>query len=127
MAITHSTAVRNSLAGVIGTACAAGSAAQSKLNIRDASTLIVSFQLGNTPFGAASSGVITASAPPVATNAVADGSSVDNFLLLDRDGTTVLSGSVTATGMGGDIEVSNINIANNQDCELESLTYEAAP
>lgn len=127
MAITHSTAVRNLLADVVGDACAVGSATESKLNIRDASTLIVSFLLGNTPFGSPSSGVITASAPPVATNAVADGSSVDNFLLLDRDGTTILSGSVTATGMGGDIEVSNINIANNQDCELESLTYEAAP
>lgn len=127
MAITHASGVRDDLAEVVGTACAVGTAAQSRLRIRDGSTEIVTFNLGNTPFGSATSGVITASAPPVATNAVADGSSVDNFLLLDRDGATVLSGSVTATGMGGDIEVSNINIANNQDCELESLTYEAAP
>jgi hypothetical protein len=32
---------------------------------------------------------------------------------------------VTATGMGGDIEVTNTNVANGQDCSLESLTYEA--
>lgn len=127
MAITHTTAIRNLLATVIKDAVVVGSAQEAKLNIRDGSTLVVSFDLDPTPFGAASGGVITANSLPIDAVAVASEPAVDNFQLLDQAGTLVLSGSVTAVGMGGDIEVTNTNIANGQDCSLESLTYEAAP
>lgn len=124
-AITHVTAVRNSIAGVVSTATAAGSSHTPRLVIRESTTTIVSFNLSNTPFGAASSGVISANSLPISTTAVANASAVDNFRLEDRDGTLVLSGSVTAVGGGGDVEVTNTNIANGQDCSLESLTYTA--
>lgn len=126
MAITHVTAVRNSLATVVKDAVAAGSAHAARLVIRESTTTIVSFDLASTPFGSPSSGTIAANALPVNTNAVAAATAVDNFRLENKDGGLVLSGTVTAVGMGGDVEVTNPNIANGQDCSLEALSYEAA-
>jgi hypothetical protein len=127
MSITHVTAVRNALADVIAAAVANGSAHAARLVIRQGTTTVVTFDLASTPFGAASSGIISANSLPIETLAEANGSAVDNFRLEDKDGGLVLSGSVTATGMGGDVEVTNTNIALNQDCSLESLSYEGPP
>jgi hypothetical protein len=126
MSVTHITAVRNLLADAIdnyinttGTTNAGG-----KLRLRASTTTIVDFVLANPAFGAAASAVITLAGTPIAATAGASGS-VDNAQLLDRDEAVVLSCSVTAPGGGGDIEVSNVSIANGQDCSLTSLTYTA--
>lgn len=124
MAVTHAAAVRDALATVVKEAHEAGTAGEATIVLRDDSTNIVIFEVGNTPFGSPSSGIITLGGTPHEAQA-ADSGEVDNFITRDRDGATVLSGSVTATGMGGDIEVTNTNVAENQDCELTSLTYEA--
>lgn len=127
MALTHTSAVRNSLANVVGDAHDAGSGT-AVIRLRDSTTPVVDFDLANPAFDTApatAAGVITLEATPIAAAADDDGV-VDNFISLDRNGTQVLAGSVTATGMGGDIEVTNTNIALGQDCSLESLTYTAA-
>lgn len=128
MTLSHASGVRNSLANVVGDAHDAGSAGDAVLRLRDGSTAIVNFSLDDPAFDTApatSTGVITLQSTPIAASAVASGD-VDNFITLDKDGTQVLAGSVTATGMGGDIEVSNTSIASGQDCSLESLTYTAS-
>lgn len=128
MAITHATGIRNSLANVVGDAHDVGSGT-AVVRLRDGSSTIVDFNLSNPAFDTAPAsavGLITLQDVPISATASADGE-VDNFVTLDRDGADVLAGSVTAIGMGGDIEVTNVNVANGQDCELESLTYEAAP
>ncbi len=126
MTIAHLTAVRNVLADAVDNYINTTGGGTAKLRIRDGSTTIVDFDLANPAFGAAASGVITVSGSlPIAAVAVASGE-VDGFQLLARDGTSVVvSGTVTATGGGGDIEVTNINVASGQDCELDSLTYTA--
>jgi hypothetical protein len=124
MAITHVTAVRNALANLIASTLLTGSAQEAQVVLRQGSTTIVTFDLAATPFGAASSGTISANTMPRTASATASGI-VDNFQLKDQAGTVVLTGTVTATGGGGDIEVSNTNIASGQDCSLESLTYTA--
>jgi hypothetical protein len=129
MAVTHAAGVRNSLANVVGDAHDAGSAGDAVLQLRDGSTVIVEFDLPDPAFDTApatAAGTITLQGVPIEVQAADDGD-VDNFVTRDQDGTIVLSGSVTAVGMGGDIEVTNVNIATGQDCSLESLTYEAAP
>lgn len=123
MSVTHATAVRSALADLIDTLVNTG-AGTAKLRLRDGTTTIVDFDLADPAFGAASSGVITLASTPIAATAAASGD-VDNAQLLDQDGGVVLSCSVTATGGGGDIEVSNVSIANGQDCSLTSLTYSA--
>lgn len=124
MSVTHATAVRSAIADLIDTLVNTG-AGTSKLRLRDGTVTIVDFNLSDPAFGAASSGVITLNSTPIAATAGASGD-VDNAQLLDQDGSVVLSCSVTGTGGGGDIEVSNVSIANGQDCSLTSLTYAAA-
>lgn len=125
MTISHLTALRNILADAVDTHANTG-AGTAVLRLRDGTTTIVDFSLSNPAFGSASSGIITANSTPISATAGADGD-VDNFQLINRNGDISLSGSVTATGMGGDVEVSNVSVANGQDCSLDSLTYEAAP
>ena len=123
MAITHNTAVRNALADLIDTLVNTG-ASTAVLKLRDGTTDIVSFNLSATAFGAASSGTITLAGTPIAGTAGASGD-VDGFQILDKDGTLILSGTVTATGGGGDIEITNISVANGQGCSLTSFSYSA--
>lgn len=125
MTISHLTALRSTLADAVDAHVNTGSGT-AKVRLRDGSTTIVDFDLEDPAFGNASSGIIALAGVPIAATAGADGD-VDNFQIVNRNGDVSLSGSVTAVGMGGDIEVTNINIANGQDCELESLTYTAAP
>lgn len=125
MSVTHASAVRSALADLIDTLVNTG-AGTAKLRLRDSTTTVVDFDLQDPAFGAAAAGVITLQGVPIASTASASGD-VDNAQLLDQDGATVLSCSVTGTGGGGDIEVSNVSIANGQDCSLTSLTYTAAP
>ena len=123
MAITHATGVRNTLADLIDTLVNTG-AGTAVLKLRDATTDIVSFNLAATAFGAASGGTITLASTPIAGTAGASGD-VDGFQVLDKDGNLVFSGTVTATGGGGDIEITNISVANGQGCSLTSFTYSA--
>lgn len=128
MTLTHAAGVRNSLANVVGDAHDAGTAGAAVLRVRDGSTALVNFSLADPAFDTApatSTGVITMEGTPISATGVAGGDA-DNFITLDQDGTQVLAGSVTATGMGGDIEVSNVSIANGQDCSLTSFTYTSA-
>jgi hypothetical protein len=126
MAITHAAGVRDNFATVVKDAVAVG-AGTAKLQLRDGVDAIVEFNLPNPAFAGPVNAVLTLNGTPIAATAIDDGPSVDSFRILDRAGSLVLSGSVTMVGMGGDIEVTNVNVANGQDCSLESLTYEAAP
>jgi hypothetical protein len=129
MAVTHDNATRNALANVVGDNHDVGSAGDAVLQLRDGSTVIVEFPLDDPAFDTApatATGIITAQGLPIEVQAGDEGD-IDNFVTRDKDGTQRLAGSVTAIGMGGDVEVTNPNIAPGQDCSLESLTYEAAP
>lgn len=126
MAVTHVTALRNTLADAVdnylnttGSADAGGD-----LVIRDSTSVLVTFAFANPAFGAASSGVITLASVPIAATAGAAGTA-DNAQLRDRANAAAIDCSVTATGGGGDIEVSNTSIASGQSCSLTSLTYTA--
>lgn len=128
MSIMHAAGVRNNLANVTGDAHDVG-AGTAVLELRDGADIIVSFPLPNPAFDTApatAAGTITLLGVPIEVQAIDASAAVDNFVTRDRAGTIVLSGSVTAVGMGGDIEVTNPNIATGQDCSLESLTYTAA-
>lgn len=125
MSLTHITALRTILADAVDNYINTTGGGTAKFRLRQTTTTIVDFNLSNPAFGNASSGVITLNSVPIAAVAAATGV-VDNGLLLARDGSTVLTFSVTGTGGGGDVEVSNVNVAISQDCTLESLTY-AAP
>jgi hypothetical protein len=124
MAVTHDTAMRSALADAVDSRINTGGGT-AKVRLRQGSTTVVDFNLPNPAFGDAVAGVITLNGVPIAAQAAAAGV-VDNAQILDRAGVAPIACSVTGIGGGGDIEVSNVNIALSQDCSLEGLTY-AAP
>jgi hypothetical protein len=130
MAITHSTAIRNALADLVVDAVDVGSAdATGDLQIATSSafTTILATLLFSAPaFGGAVAGVATAAAVTADTNAANNGTAA-NFRIRDRDNTEVLRGTVTATGGGGDIQLSSTSITAGDTVSLTSLTYTAAP
>lgn len=123
MALTHATAVRNALADLIDSLINTGSGT-SKIRFRDGSSTIVDIDLQDPAFGAASSGVITLQGTPLSALAANTGD-IDNFQILDQNGTVIVSGTVTATLGGGDIEINNISVNSGQEVAITSLTYEA--
>jgi hypothetical protein len=103
-----------------------------KLEICEGSTVLATVTLHSTAFGSASSGTATAiggdntnpisSGNPRSFTGAATGAA-DNFKLRTSGDALVLSGSVTATGGGGDATINNVNIAADQGGFLNTLSY----
>lgn len=76
-----------------------------------------------TAFGGAVAGVATAAAITSDTNAV--GGTIAKAELRNAAGTPKILCSVTATGGGGDIQLSSVVISAAQTVSISSLTYTA--
>ena len=130
MALTHVTAIRNSLADLVVDAIDAGSTdASGDLQIATStafSTILATLLFSATAFGAASSGTATANAITADTNAANTGSAAA-FRIRDRNNAEVLRGTVTATSGGGDIELSSVGITAGDTVSITSMTYTASP
>ena len=129
MALTHATNTRNALADAINTRINLGAAA-GKLKIYKTSidnptdaNLLVALVLSDPAAPSASGGVLTFSA--IATvNATAAGTA-SLFAIVDSDNNEVLRGTVTATGGGGDITITNTNIASGDPISVTSVSWTA--
>lgn len=121
MSLTHATATRNAFAQKLNDLLTSGC----KLRFRDGTTTIVDIPLDFPAFGAPSIGVITLEGVPLDADAVATGD-IDNVQLLNGSAAIVVSGTVTVTGGGGDLEINNITVNSGQNVAIQSLTY-AAP
>lgn len=120
MAVTHPTAVRS----VIADAVTATIGASGKIVIQTgASATVATLPFSATAFGAASSGVSTANAITSDTNA-AGGTAAKAEFQTSGSVAKVLC-SVTATGGGGDIQLSSVTISAGQTVSISSLTYTA--
>jgi len=85
-------------------------------------TLLAVFTLNDPAFGAAAAGTATLSvAPALSTTGVAAGDA-GWFRIIDSTGATVLDGSVTASGGGGDLIVSTITVSIGLTLQLTSGT-----
>lgn len=125
MAVTLSNAAASAAADAVVDLLDAGSSnttPELRLQISGGASTVATLEFtGATAFGAASNGVATAGTIADDTNAA--GGTAAEFTLVDQDGTTVLSGSVTATGGGGDIELSSVAIGATDTVSISSLTY----
>lgn len=126
MALTHTTAVRNILADAIDTACNTGSTnATARLIIMTSGDAeVATLNMSNPAFGAASSGAITAGTISDDTNAT--GGTAALFKIQDRNNTEIYRGTVTATGGGGDLELSSVTIGAGDTVSITSLVYTAS-
>ena len=130
MALTHIAALRNALADLVVDAIDVGATdPNGDLQVATSvafSTILATLQFAATAFGAASSGTATANAIASDTNAANTGSAV-SFRLRDRNNAEVLRGTVTATGGGGDIQLSSTGITAGDTVSITSLTYTSSP
>jgi hypothetical protein len=86
----------------------------------DAGTLLATLSLPDPAFGAAAAGVATANAIAAVTGSAAD--TAGHFRVKNGDGTTVMDGSVTATGGGGDMELNTVTISVGVNVEVTAWT-----
>ena len=86
-----------------------------------AGTLLATITWANPAFGAASSGVATAT-DPVAVNASATGTA-GCFMVETSAGANVFDGTVTATGGGGDLTLSTVSLVSGSPVDITAFTY----
>lgn len=122
MAVTLTTTARNAACDAIVDLCDLGTTdPNGDLVIRSgADAEVAILALSDPAFGDAATGTATANAISDDTNAT--GGTADDFILQDRDNTEVLEGSVTATGGGGDLELSSVTISGGDTVSVSSLT-----
>lgn len=84
-------------------------------------TLLVTVAFADPAFGAAAAGVATAT-DPAAVTAVGTGTAA-SFVVEDSTGANVLNGTVTATGGGGDLQLSSTSLAVGITVDITGFTY----
>ena len=121
MALTLTTTCRDALANALKDAILVGTGtATIKIeNVSD--TALATFNLdATTPFGAASSGVITMSSQPKTDSTAVAGTAVQ-FSLFNEGGTKLLEGSCGTSGQ--DIVISSTAIGAGDTVELTTMTF----
>ena len=124
MAVTHNTTVRNAVADVVVDAIDAGGAGS--IVFQDGSQSdsdVATLAFSNPSFGAAASGVATANS--ITDDTDCNAGTVSKFTVYSGGAADIFSGSVTATGGGGDIILSSVAIGQGDTISISSLTYEA--
>jgi hypothetical protein len=126
MAFGLATATRNAACDAVANRVNAGGGAgtvQIRTGSRPATandtatgTLLAAVTLVNPAFGAAASGVAALADPP-AVSGVADGTATW-FRMLNSTPATVLDGSVTATGGGGDLTLNTTTISTGLSVDI---------
>lgn len=126
MTISHAAATRNALASAYAAQVDAGTTyAGGRLVFKTSGDVeVATLILSATSFAAPSNGVIVANAISPDTNAT--GGTVAKFSIESRAGAETLSGTVTASGGGGDITLSSTGIGAGDTVSVTSLTYEAS-
>jgi len=125
MAVTHTTAIRTLLADTVVDQIDLNTPPGKIIMQTSGGTTVATLTFSNPAFGAASSGVATASAITADSSAV--GGTVAKAEFRQGGGTAVVLCSVTATGGGGDITLNSVVISAGQQVSITSLTYTAPP
>lgn len=124
MSVTHPTAVRNGIADFVVDQLDEGTP-PGKLKFQTSGDVdVATLTFPNPAFGSASAGVATAGTIVSDTNAA--GGTITKARMKNAALTDKIICSVTATGGGGDIELSSVAVSAGQTVSMTSLTY-AAP
>ena len=123
--LQHPTSVRNAIADAVVDLIDAGSGA-GKLIFYTANTgtALATLTLSDPAFGAAASGVATASA--ITSNTDTGSGTVTWFKVVDSDDNIVFEGDVTDDDTGtGSIQLSSVALGTGDTVSVSSLTYTA--
>ena len=118
---THPVAIRNGIVDFVVDQLDVGSTNPTGRFIFQTSSAaeVATLNFSATAFGSASSGVATANAITDDTNAT--GGTTDRCILVSRDETTIIQGTVGTSGT--DIIISNTSISAGDTVRITSLTY----
>lgn len=119
MTISHATATRNAQADAVVDLLNSGKL----VFFNSASASVAVLVLGATAFGDASNG--SAVANSITDDSSATAGNIESFALLDSGDGTVVYGSVTATGGGGDLELTSISANTGDIVSVTTLRYSA--
>lgn len=123
MATTHPTSVRNAIADAVVDLLDAGSGAGNIVMQTSGDVEVATLPLSDPAYGDAAAAV--AAANSITSDTDATGGTIAKFVAEDSDGNDAILGSVTATGGGGDIELSSVVIGAGDTVSLSSLNYTA--
>lgn len=127
MAISHPTAVRTAFANSILAAIDAGSG-PGILEIKNSGNTVLSAIALNDPAGTVSAGTLTFNVSPLPRDPLGDANGTAAlFSVKDSTGAEVYSGTISAVGSGGDLEMVSTTIVQNLPVELTSMSYSASP
>lgn len=121
MAITLTTTARNAMCDALVDLIDAGSGA-GKLVFHDASHAeVATVTCADPAFGSAAGGVATGNT--FVADSDCTGGTISHAHFFDSDSTEICALSVTATGGGGDIEVSSLTIGAGDTLNITSFTF----
>ena len=124
MTVTHPDAVRTVLADAVVDLIDAGATAGTLIFQTSGDAEVATLTFTDPAFGGAAGGVATASA--ITSDTDATSSQIAKARAKDWNDVEVFACSVTASGGGGDIQLSSVVISAGQTVSVSSLTY-AAP
>lgn len=89
-------------------------------------TSLAVFPLDSTPFGAAVNDSIVAAATPISSTGTEVAGKANKFIITNQNGDTVLTGTISGIGGGGDIETPNLTVTAAATQTLNSLVLRMA-
>lgn len=131
MALEHITSIRNELADLVVDHIDDGTGA-GRIQITDtldtwgAGNILADITLETTAFGAAAAGIATMASPPKEDSSANNTGTAVQFRTIDSDVNEIFKGTVTAPGMGGDMELSSTSITAGDAVRVNSFTYESS-
>lgn len=84
------------------------------------------FPLAATPLGAGNADSIVAASTPISSTGTEVAGKANRFVITNQNGDTALSGTISAIGGGGDIEVPAINVTAAATQTLNALVLRMA-
>lgn len=123
MAVTHPAAVRDGITNFVVDQLDEGSPPGTLVFQTSGDVEVATLTFSTPAFGASSGGTATANA--ITADSSATGGIIAKARLKNAAGTDKIICSVTATGGGGDIELSSVVVSAGQTVSITSLTYSA--
>lgn len=121
-------AAANTVAGLVDAGAGSGliriytGAQPASADLAPTGTLLATFTVNDPSFGAAVAGTATLDVTPALSTLGVGAGDAGWFRILDSTGATVLDGSVTATGGGGDLIMSTITVSVGLTLQLAAGT-----
>ena len=120
--VLNDAALRNTIIDAVTSRLNAGSTnSTGQIKIQTSGDVDLSINtLSDPPAGSASSGSVTFSA--IANDTILATGTAAKFIAQNKDEATILTGTVTATGGGGDLQFNTISFTIGDTCSISSFT-----